>query len=128
MNNITERDLMVGDWVYYKDKKQMPCRVTSIVGNYIRFDDGTPQDWMVDVKNFTPIPLTAEILKKNGFEKVNGEYQDEFYCCDGLDLLIDDRLEPWCYTLFGVLELPIRYVHILQHALRLAGIEKTIEL
>lgn len=66
---ITAQDLMIGDWVYYKDKKQMPCRVISIIGKYIRFDDGTPQDWMSDVKNFTPIPLTAEILEKNGFVK-----------------------------------------------------------
>ena len=132
-------ELMIGDWVYRVDfKEPIPVRILGLeVVNY----DTHPMQYVADVfcpkhnnnvglymDEICPIPLTAEILKKNGFEKVNGEYQDVFYCCDGLDLLIDDRLEPWCYTLYGVLELPIRYVHILQHAMRLAGIEKTIEL
>lgn len=119
---------MIGDWVQHASGKYF--RITRIdmwSDGSIHFACGHPHLWDYNNK-FSPIPLTAEILKKNGFEKVNGEYQDVFYCCDGLDLLIDDRLEPWGYTLYGVLELPIRYVHTLQHALRLAGIDKTIEL
>lgn len=121
-------ELMIDDWVMYRGK---PIIVYEIDGQYDRINtepDGYDSIRYIELSNLQPIPITAEILEKNGFEKVNGEYQDVFYCCDGLDLLIDDRLEPWCYTLYGVLELPIRYVHILQHALRLAGIDKKITL
>ena len=134
-NNITERDLMIGDWVYYKDKKQIACRVISIIGNYIRFDNGTPQDWMSDVKNFTPIPITAEVLEKNGFE-----YKEADETCateafhhwhlDGSRFAIDDD-SWWRSVKDGELHVkfggfPLKYLHELQHALRLAGIDKEI--
>ena len=138
MNKLTAKDLMIGDWVYYKDKKQMPCRVISIIGNYIRFDDGTQQDWMSDVKNFTPIPLTAEILVKIGF--VKGEEvsdtppydQDEegnmYYSFRG-ELKFWGWWQPdntYYIPANAMGDIIIRYVHELQHALRLAGIDKEI--
>ena len=121
-------ELMIGDLVLYRGE---PIIIFEIDEYYERVNtepDGYDSIRCIELSDLQPIPLTAEILRKNGFEKVNGEYQDEFYCCDGLDLLIDDRLEPWGYTLYGVFELQIKYLHELQHALRLAGIEKTIEL
>ena len=118
-------ELMIDDWVtcslngkYYK--------VSSLTSDVTLEGDKFIFNCLCDY--IEPIPLTAEILKKNGFEKVNGEYQDVFYCCDGLDLLIDDHLEPCGYTLYGVFELQIKYLHELQHALRLGGINKEIEL
>lgn len=119
-------ELMIDDWVMYRGK---PIIVYEIDEYYDRINtepDGYDSIRCIELSDLQPIPLTAQILRKNGFEKVNGEYQDVFYCCDGLDLLIDYRIEPYGYTLYGVLELHIKYLHQLQHALRLAGIDKEI--
>lgn len=61
-----------------------------------------------------PIPLTSEILEQNGFEvKVGpgGKYQ---LTIEGVSCRVDFNI--------------IQYIHDLQHALRLCGIEKEIKL
>lgn len=125
-------ELMIDDWVslFQGNPDGSSCNVqVSYIGEYGEVGvKGCEEYTSANCNLLFPIPITAQILKKNGFEKVNGEYQDVFYCCDGLDLLIDDRIEPYGYTLYGVLELHIKYLHQLQHALRLAGIDKEIEL
>lgn len=75
-----------------------------------------------------PIPLTEKILLKNGFRK--GCYVGGYYSPDcpfrvfakkegkcGFTTLFDDEIHFSCI-----------FVHQLQHALRLYGIEKEIEL
>lgn len=55
-------ELMIGDWVFTRGKIE---QVTSIYDGYIcteNYEDS--HDYYFD-----PIPLTAEILEKNGFEK-----------------------------------------------------------
>ena len=131
-------ELMIGDWVYYKGKEQMPCRVTSIIGNSIKFDNGTPQDWMSDVSNFTPIPLTDEILVKNGFRKdqmyfylnVDDDKLLEFYAHEKRLRLWWDGIDEWAKaTVHDLLfQCQCKYVHQLQQVLRLCRIEKEIEL
>lgn len=72
-----------------------------------------------------PIPLTPEILEKNGF--INGEFyasshiEDWQIMSDGSHLAARSE-RGWC------IDIPCRYVHELQHALRLCGIEKEMEL
>ena len=132
-------ELMIGDWVYYKDKEQMPCRVISISRNSIRFDNGTPQDWMSEVKNFTPIPLTAEILEKIGFVRFYVNYVNywkmqvdnvyiELRPTEGnMAIWLDyDKDNDGIYANY-ILPYPDN-LHQLQHALRLCGIEKEIDL
>ena len=50
-------DLMVGDWVFIKD---YPIKVSP---QKVR-----PQHFVRSLVEFEPIPLTTEILEKNGFE------------------------------------------------------------
>lgn len=125
-------ELMIDDWVKCVDSTHtisMFAQVDAIEeGHNCILVKRDISNWFLDIKYLEPIPLTNKILEKNGFVKVDGAYQDVFYCCDGLDLLIDDRLEPWGYTLYGVFELQIKYLHELQHALRLGGINKEIKL
>ena len=108
-------DLMLGDWVSSRGKKE---KVTSIYDGFIctdSFEDS--HDYF-----FEPIPLTAEILMANGFKK--GSYVGGYYSelspfrvyCDGKDecsfsTLFDDEIHFTC-----------SYVHQLQHALRLCGV------
>ena len=129
-------ELMIDDWVYYGGKEQMPCRVRSIIGNSIKFDNGTPQDWMSEVKNFTPIPLTAEILEKIGFV----EFMPHNWQIVINNIMIELRetehnMAIWLdwgeryRDVYASYILPSpNCVHDLQHALRLCNIEKEIEL
>jgi hypothetical protein len=78
-----------------------------------------------------PIPLTPEILEKNGLEK-NGEYNEwnigewDEYPFIGVSLDRQSmRIKNLGCDIF--IEGKVVYVHQLQNALRLAGVEKEIE-
>ena len=75
------------------------------------------------ITKIEPIPLTSEILEKNGFVIESRDYHGEplQYCklVDGLWIDISGE---------NFFEGKLEYVHQLQHALRLCGIEKEIEL
>ena len=88
-------------------------------------------------EHLAPIPLTPDILEKNGFKRKD----------DGITLVYKDGFEICVYFYQVHIEgeiyndilisiafaekdmcMPIEYVHELQHALRLFGVEKEIEL
>ena len=80
-----------------------------------------------------PIPLTAEILEKNGFIafyedksawRYNGPH-DIYRIRIDLDCPRASFVHKDCGSEYNG---SIQYVHELQHALRLCGIEKSIEL
>ena len=71
-----------------------------------------------------PIPLTPEILEKNGFSNNYAE-DDLSYAKD----FGGDVIAVHIYGKYGTMdEVRFDYVHQLQHVLRFCGIEKTIEL
>ena len=105
---------MIGDWVFMrlhgKDKyyEERVCGISD-----------------AEFLDHIPIPLTEEMLKANGFEYYSDEY---IYWLD------EDGLEP-PFRIFrnskGVLRISVgyklvvlRYVHELQHALRLCGLNE----
>lgn len=114
-------ELMIGDWFhnnYTNENYQVWPTFFSQVTNSGRRLDATFEDI-----NITPIPLTPEILEKNGFVK---ESKQNFgnnlqYCILTDGLWIDISGE-------NFFEGKLEYVHQLQHALKLCGIEKIIEL
>lgn len=133
------KDLMIGDWV------QVPCLIDE-VENYIGYcqvkqlrenDLDVVGFKMLDYEEVDSISLTSEILEKNGWI-----YNNE-----------DEKFRPQTWTGGGVMlqgaddcgyrivvtsdyddedtnntPFIIRYVHELQHALRLRRITKEIEL
>ena len=106
-------ELMIGDWV----------QVPSELNRYKRIRSTFDMDSAV---LYEPIPLTTEILEKNGFESCKEGYDI------GIPLLYWDK---YCTAVCGwthcsnIIEVfDCRYVHQLQHALRLCGIIKEIEL
>ena len=119
-------ELMIGDWYkWYADGHYYNYQVTKeTFGN----DEDT-------IANFEPIPLTKEILENNGFinDKAIFVYEDETKV---VTFFSKENNRPYCNSSFinidcgcvTLNELPIEYVHELQHALRLCGIEKEIEL
>lgn len=112
-------ELMIGDWVYrpacYDKVKEI--RNTGVIG----IDN---MRGLIAFSEIEPIPITAEILEKNGF------YYDEDRKAYLMGVIF--RVKPERYGLFSfeICGCPysLNTVHELQHALRLCGIEKTIEL
>lgn len=134
MAEIKISDLSIGDWVrhtFYEENLQ------------IKRIDGESERLLVEkgrmsvschLDQFEPIPLTPEILEKNGF--VDGVPKGEAYKLginDDMWLFRND--ECWDFRIYynfyseGIIltKLWIKHTHQLQHALRLAGVEKEIE-
>lgn len=112
-------NLMIGNWYYWEaEGKLYPMQVTK---DTFRLSDE-------DISNFQPIPLTPEILEKNGF----GCDRNDGYAI----LRLEDNSELLYYfheyklTRFYKSEIIFRcqcvYAHQLQHALKLCGIDKEI--
>ena len=130
-------ELMIGDWVEYRFtgwtekggvyKDYQYVQISSIGQLYIKADNDRVAS--ADGVEFYPIPLTPKILEKNGFiyldENVWGKTGTEIniYLDCGVFAIITHK---GFLCLGGRGE--IHFVHELQHALRLCGIEKEIVL
>ncbi len=132
-------ELMIGDWVRCTDPK--PFRITDI-----ETECGTPHFIVnntdrlgINGGNLRPIPLTGEILEKNGFKARGGYWECRNNYCS-IKLYIAPKIEiegelfdepPILLKVDGAtfnLNIIVVYVHELQHALRLCGIEIEIKL
>ena len=75
------RALMVGDWCC--DRHGFPMQITNVGDDYAyaTFEGNEGDPWEFDDKDDQPepIPLTPEILEKNGFIKVNSQRYDYGY-------------------------------------------------
>lgn len=127
-------ELMIGDWV------QVPCLIDNVEHYDAWCQVKQLRDNDLDVIGFkelrydeiVPIPLTPVILVKNGLcednhGSLNGEYFDEDENRD-LEITVDDKTGEiwWSYNWDEYRIIRLRYVHELQNALRLCGIEKEI--
>jgi hypothetical protein len=131
-------DLSVGDWVEYEG---LHYPITFV--GYGEGGDGSLVNLIrPDLSCFTckisdihPIPITAEILEKNGFVKKNYDNDKmwDWWCDNVLVRKYADEdiyrfivaLNSMHYTTTMVVG---KHTHQLQHALRLAGIDKDINL
>ena len=109
------KDLMIGDWVC-TEHDSTPRQVDWIRAGEI----GLLWNKIVTSPYLVPIPLTDEILKKNFPEPTDGitwfPQEGGFNC---------HSYVPHCeINAFGL----FKYVHQLQHAIRLCGIKKEITL
>lgn len=134
MAELKISDLSVGDWVL--NRKGFPTKVQVITseGNMRCGEDAKPEHsvhiWITDV---SPIPITPEILEKNGLEYVDDDNDAViFLCCDMFwaRLCVGDTF--WQVGIHSedrndAVVCDVKHTHQLQHALRLAGIEKEIE-
>lgn len=146
---MNANELMVGDYVY--NHRNWECPIVEIHKNsalVIAKHYGEEEFLLSDLR---PIPLTPEILEKNGFKLMAGfgysieyptfglAYHDgfrEYYSIDitlynypmsGVKILVRMERNSLCGD--GVNKIhscDIEYIHQLQHALRLCGIEKEI--
>ena len=130
MATLKISDLSVGDWVKVKEE----CvTISSIYDNGESYSDevelirdGIPfaVSSIIDIR---PIPITPEIMEKNGIHRT---YEDDTYAIfrgDGL-WAVKYSDGDWELSTPPVCRVDIKYVHQLQHALRLAGVDKEINL
>lgn len=121
---------MIGDWVILYDRPRKIERVY----DYGRVQVGCIEE---DCTVLEPIPLTPEILEKSRFEKLgfNGwEFSEQDNDNHSLFTILwrNDyavphlRIRSFVQKYGEFSSFNIRYVHELQHALRLCGIEKEI--
>lgn len=128
-------ELMIGDWVRCTDPK--PFRIEQIDGveEQVYGDDG----FFVDTADLQPIPLKGEILEKNGFNNRHRRWmwkKKDNYCRIKVSFAPKLEIEgeifdepPISLQVDGAtfsLNIIVEYVHELQHALKLCGIEKEI--
>lgn len=104
------KDLMVGDWVICNHYQDKPFTKQFGVADFAKGE----------YEFCEPIPLTEDILLKNGWKKRPLRYFTEWYGCFQLNEQSNGK--------FYYAAIPLNYVHELQHLLRMAGIEKAIEL
>lgn len=125
-------ELMIGDWV----QGFLPNTNSKIVGilNDIQvaiYGGGAYIE--LDVDDLQPIPLTPEILEKNGFVK-----SERFDVWKIIEEHLEIRVSHWRVAIIFIDDLGSdeceysfprpKFVHELQHALRLCGIDKEIVL
>lgn len=142
------QDLSIGDWVRvkmcrwdYDDPDTLDAKVLSIEGNSVGvgYDDcGIVMSAFVE--DLQPIPITAEVLEKNGFVD-NGKGQHYLKCGNGItvrvgrsplfhdgcwlvatDKEVGETISTTC-VLFNA-----KHIHEIQRVMRLAKVEKEIEL
>lgn len=138
MATLKISDLSVGDWVKYKGKE---CTIASIYGDYPHEVALTCQGICYGcayIDHLEPIPITAEILEKNGLVRHERDADNPkgivlsnhfimartYSDVDWWRVLIYDEEIPSEELFNGI----IYSVHQFQHALRLAGVDKEINL
>lgn len=124
-------ELMIGDWLFYEGRfNAFPFKVEQItkrkVGYHAEPDESRTH--YLTLSECQPIPITPEFLERNGFEKAQS-----IYFLKSLNrgypylFFIEYNIVNNCLFINdGLIPMPILYVHQLQHALRLCGIEKEI--
>lgn len=120
---------MIGDWVLLFDNT--PVKVDCIGNVEVYLSEANGQDWRVTYEHIKPIPLTPDFLEKNFGEARNGGYfeGDNFYeifiieVNDGTWIIKHDNIE---FSSIPRQQVMACFVHELQHALRLCGIDKEI--
>lgn len=128
-NDLTIKDLMIGDWVYNTHNRQNE-RVQEIGSGLVMLDYND----LYEYDEIEPVPITPEILEKNGFEKIEAKYyryfleEKDYY--ESVSVYFDEEANVQVRVLDGSeFKGRIKYIHELQQAMRLCGIKgKEIEL
>ena len=119
-------DLMLGDWVLWNNRYVQivrTCAYACYNGHRVwlaHCNDDNFIEWH-DISTISPIPLTHEILEKNGWKETQywHEYQDgknTIQCClpDMRGVINGIEIEHF----------KCEYVHQYQHLLRLCGLDE----
>lgn len=127
------KELMIGDWVLANGKNTQVVWIGNLQKLAVR---GFPSEFFED--EIEPIPLTPKILEKNGFKWLLTDSKSITYCINKPTINASKNKEsgewlicvgPSGSTKKRFVEIScVKYVHELQHALRLCKVEKEIVL
>ena len=120
--NMKTSELMIGDYVKYQGHIYIVEEISAkgwvhLIHPETKVRVNMASDYIIDL--LEPIPLTPEILKRNGFKY----FEDA-----NAYILLTDDLDCVILTLNGLTvifhwnNMPIMCVHQLQHVLRLCGL------
>lgn len=118
---MNAKELMIGDWVRLTDPLsdgelvQVDCVHPD---GFIQYGDGLTQ-------SVEGVPLTLELLHKNGAD--TNDNRAEFWCLRLGVRWENGQIKHFYGTVFGRF-VTIKYVHELQHIMRVCRIPKEIEL
>ena len=129
------RAFMVGDWCC--DKHGFPMQITNVGDDYAyaTFEGNEGDPWEFDDKDDQPkpIPLTSEILEKNGWERdidKEWEYNNShilphyYYQWEKRNVKIEMYAGLEGFTISLIIGRRFYAVHELQHVLRLYGLDE----
>ena len=145
MKKISVSDLSIGDWVcaeqlcgvHSEPRLTPPMKVVGLGESWVNLEIDPEQG---DPFEFEPseirgVPITAEVLEKNGFEQ-NANCLDYRFIIGKIYCSISKGIKCWYVNIYDISDSPhtpifkahIIHIHELQHALRLAKTGKEIEL
>ena len=123
------RELQIGDLLYYKGKfNAFPFKVESITKKKVGYH-AEPDDhrmYYLRLSDCEPIPLTPEILENNGFVFMTGLWYLRTKERKPIQIVFKDNNVITLSINATPVPIGLKYVHQLQHALRLCGIKKEI--
>lgn len=122
-------ELMIGDYVKYQGYNYIIEEISTkgwihLIHPEVKVRVNMTSDYIIDL--LEPVLLTPEILKANGFEQ-NINYEDDYSFED--TTIIFKHNDKYLFTASingskGMLYLCANYVHELQHALKICGLNK----
>lgn len=119
---MNANELMIGDIVMYcPNGSRWYVRLSSITKNMCRTDENS----LVRIENLKPIPLTREMLELNGFKmRERFQYSEDEWIESFVNLECTFKVQFSDKDGFLWNGCDIKYIHDLQHALRIAGLKK----
>jgi hypothetical protein len=129
------RDFMIGDWL--QDEHAFPMYVTAVGTYYVYADfEGNEGDvWEYQDRDFRdgtarPVELRQEMLLANGFTQERNKWtfnkeSKVLVSIENMDLCFEGMARLFALSACGkIRDFRVRYVHELQHILRLIGLSE----
>ena len=139
MDKIKIEELSIGDWV--QDKNGKYAQILGIEdwsdGYVLNVRINGVDVGCVPASSAHPIPITPEILEKNGFEQFSDVHNSwKLDVADNIRVWMFKNSHDWTFQVMNwglgynhcVAKAFIKHIYELQHALRLAGVDKEINL
>ena len=106
---MKQSDIKIGDWFSFSEGQG---QISLIYGDTVIIDG-----YQLNIAELEPIPLTKEILEKNGWKLKEGGYTKDCSVCNGL-YLIQNHFSFSTFVIVGDSYIgTIYHLHELQHIL-----------